>query len=334
MRPPTNKQSGKAAAQSLVIVLVFIVALAAILYNRQSINDYWQLKNYSPPAEIAAIATQDTLTDYGRKILYVNHPQIYQKSDFGKFCPDDSTKEQTIVLGCYHGNQAGVFLLNVTDSRLNGVKQVTTAHEMLHAAYDRLSSKERQDIDAQLMAYYKDGLKDQRLIGTIDAYKKSEPNDVVNEMHSIFGTEVASLPSGLEQYYAKYFVNRAQVAALSAGYQAEFTSRQAKVAAADAQLNSLKTQIDASKTDLNSKQAEITSKQEALLALRNSGDINGYNNGVPAYNALVSDYNNQVQSVKGLVARYNQLVEDRNAIALEEDQLIKSLSAQVSPINN
>lgn len=334
MRQPTNKQSGKAALQSLVILMLFLVAIVAVLYNRQSINDYWQLKNYQPSAEIATIATQDSLTDYGRRILYVNHPQIYQKTAFGKYCPDDSTKEQTIVLGCYHGNQSGVFLLNVTEPRLNGVKQVTTAHEMLHAAYDRLSSQQRRSVDNQLMAYYKNDLKDKRLLSTIEAYKKSEPGDVVNEMHSIFGTEVATLPPSLEQYYAKYFVNRSQVTALSAGYQAEFTSRQAKVAAADAELNSLKIQIDEARASLNARQAEITSKQAALLAQRNGGDISGYNAGVPVYNGLVSDYNNQVQNVRAMVARYNQLVEDRNAIALEEDQLIKSLSAQVSPINN
>lgn len=316
-----------------MIVLVFVAALAGILLNRQSLSDYWQLRSYAAPAAIAQIATQNTFTDYGRKILYVNHPQINQKTDFGAHCPD-ATREQTIVLGCYQSNQAGIYLLNVTDPRLNGVKQVTAAHEMLHAAYDRLNADERKSIDAQLMAYYKNELKDERLLKTVDAYKKSEPNDVVSEMHSIFGTEVATLPAGLEQYYRKYFVNRAQVVAFSAQYQAEFTSRQAKVAAADAQLNALKTQIEATKADLDTRQAEISTRQASLVGLRNGGDINGYNTGVPGYNGLVSAYNNQVELVKSLVVQYNELVASRNAIALEEDQLVKSLSAEVTPIKN
>ncbi len=333
MQPPTNKQTGKVGLQSLVIVLVFLVGLAAIFSNHQNIRDFWQLRGYAAPAEVATIATQDTLTDYGRKILYVNQPQINHKADFGQYCPDAS-REHTIVLGCYHSDQAGIFLLNVTDPRLNGVKQVTAAHEMLHAAYDRLSNRERQAIDAQLMAYYKNSLKDERLLKTIEAYKKSEPSDVVNEMHSIFGTEIASLPAALEEYYSKYFVKRAQVVAFSAQYQAEFTSRKDKVAAADARLNTLKDQIEGIKKDLEAKQKEITSRQELLVAQRNSGDVDGYNSGVPGYNNMIEDFNNQANSLKGIVAQYNELVASRNAIALEQDQLQKSLSADVAPINN
>ncbi len=333
MRPPTNKQTGKVGIQSLVIVLVFLLGLAAIFSNHQNIRDYWQLRGYAAPSEVANIAAQDTMTDFGRKVFYVNQPQINHKTDFGQRCPDAS-REHTIVLGCYHSDQAGIFLLNVTDPRLNGVKQVTAAHEMLHAAYDRLSNKERQAVDEQLMAYYKNSLKDERLLKTIDAYKKSEPNDVVNEMHSIFGTEIASLPSSLEEHYRKYFVNRAQVVAFSAQYQAEFTSRKDKVAAADARLNTLKNQIETIKKDLEAKQSEITSRQEALVAQRNSGDVNGYNAGVPAYNNLIADFNNQANSLRGIVAQYNELVASRNAIALEQDQLQKSLSADVETINN
>lgn len=333
MQPPTNKQTGRAGLPSLVIVLVFLVGLAAIFSNHQNIRDYWQLRGYSAPAEVATIATQDTMTDYGRKVLYVNQPQINHKTDFGQHCPDAS-REHTIVLGCYHSDQAGIFLLNVTDPRLNGVKQVTAAHEMLHAAYDRLSNRERQAIDAQLMAYYKNNLKDERLLKTIEAYKKSEPDDVVNEMHSIFGTEIANLPPSLETYYRKYFVNRAQVVAFSTQYQAEFTSRKDKVAAADASLNALKDQIEVIKKSLEAKQSEITSRQEALVAQRNSGDVNGYNAGVPAYNNMIADFNNQADTLRSIVAQYNELVASRNAIALEQDQLQKSLSADVAPINN
>lgn len=333
MQRPTNKQSGNVALQSLLIVLIFMAAIGAILYNRQSINDYWQLHDYRAPNEVLQIVNQDTFTDYSRKVLYVNHPEIATKSDFGHFCPDGA-REQTIVLGCYHSNQAGIYVLNVIDPRLNGVKQVTAAHEMLHAAYDRLSSKERASVDSQLVAYYKNDLKDPRLLSTLDAYKKSEPTDVVNEMHSIFGTEVANLPAGLEQYYKKYFVDRSKVVGFSTQYQTEFTSRQAKVAAADVQLSALKVQIDAARTDLDTKQAEISTSQASLLALRNSGDVNGYNAGVAGYNALVSAYNAEVQLLKDAVARYNQLVASRNAIALEEDQLVKSLNAEVAPIKN
>ena len=33
--------------------------------------------------------------------------------------------EKTIILGCYHSDQEGIFVYNVTDPRLSGVEQVT-----------------------------------------------------------------------------------------------------------------------------------------------------------------------------------------------------------------
>jgi len=328
----TPDTKGGSKLQLLVILLVFFVALLLIFGNRRSINDWWQLRNYSPTAAVASIANQDTLTDEGRNIFYVNHPQIESRTAFVKSCPS-GTREQTIVLGCYHSDQAGIFLLDVTDSRLNGVKQVTAAHEMLHAAYDRLSSNDRAAVDKMLLDYYHHGLTDERIKSTINAYKKTEPNDVVNEMHSIFGTEVAKLPPNLEQHYQRYFKNRAQVVAFSTQYQEEFTSRQAAVDADDAQLKALRAQIDAGNAELKARLANINSQQASLLALRNSGNTAQYNAGVPAFNALVDSYNQQVEAVRGLVNQYNQLVIERNAIALEEDQLVNSLSAQATPIN-
>ncbi len=82
---------------------------------------------------------------------------------------------------------------------------------MLHAAYNRLNSADKSRIDNSLQKYYQHTLTDQRIKNIIAAYKKTEPNDLVNEMHSIFGTEVAELPPELETYYKQYFSNRSVV---------------------------------------------------------------------------------------------------------------------------
>jgi hypothetical protein len=316
---------------SLFILLAWFAVLLLAAQNRTAIMDWWKLRQYQPPAAVSALAAEDTLTDYGRKIFYVNRPEIEPKAEFARSCPNNGG-EQTIVLGCYHGDQSGIFLLRVDDPRLNGVLQVTAAHEMLHGAYDRLSSEERKKVDAMLLDYFHHGLDDPRIIKTIAAYKQSEPDDLVNEMHSIFGSEVARLPAGLEQYYKQYFTDRSKVAAYAAQYQSEFTGREAQVAQYDAQLSALKRQIGALQDQLPAQQREIASRQAALLQQKNSGDTAGYNAGVPAYNSLVSQYNAGVQDLKELIASYNDLVEKRNAVALEEDQLVKSLSTDASPI--
>ena len=72
------------------------------------------------------------------------------------------------MLGCYHSNQDGIFLYNVQDARLAGVQQVTAAHEMLHAAYDRLSTKDKNYVDGLLMDYLQERPQDQRIIDTMN----------------------------------------------------------------------------------------------------------------------------------------------------------------------
>lgn len=315
-----------------VLLCLWLALLAAAYLNRQNMIDWWRLRQYDAPAAISTIAAQATLTDYGRKVFLVNWPALKDKASFSGACPNNGG-EQTIILGCYHGGQAGIFLLDVTDPRLNGVEQVTAAHEMLHAAYDRLSLADRRKVDAMLLAYYNNTLKDERIRSTIDAYKKSEPHDVVNEMHSIFGTEISNLPADLETYYHSYFKNRAQVAAYAQQYQAAFTSRKAAIDAADVELAQLKSQINSSEADLKTQLAAIDAKQQELVALRSGGSIEEYNAAVPGYNAAVDAYNRQVAAVKALIVRYNDLVARRNAIALEQDQLVKELSSQTAPIS-
>jgi hypothetical protein len=335
MPSPPNKQRfhwlKRTIAVTLIVAWVTGVVLAAVYH--QDISDYWRLQSYQAPAAISKIAREDAMTDYGRRIFYVNQPEITAKSDFSSKCPS-ARAEQTIVLGCYQSNQAGIYVLDVTDQRLDGVEQVTAAHEMLHAAYDRLSIKQRDQVNAMLEDYYKNDLHDDRILKTIDAYKKTEPNDVVNEMHSIFGTEIAHLPAPLEAHYKKYFTNRSQVATLAARYQSEFTSRQDALSAYDTRLTAMRTQIDVAKADLKARQTDIDQQQKNLVALKSSGDIAGYNAAIPAFNAQVDAFNAQVQQVKDLVSQYNQLVATRNAVALEENQLVKDLSNETPTINN
>lgn len=335
MPPPANKNTPyrqrPSRLGSLAVLIIWLAIFAVIAANRQNIIDWWKLRGYQAPSPIANLASQDTMTAYGRKIFYVNHTQLLAKTDFSKQCPNNGG-EQTIVLGCYHSDQAGIFLLGVSDPRLNGVEQVTAAHEMLHGAYDRLSASEKAKVNAMLLDFYNNDLHDQRLRDTIAAYKKSEPNDVVNEMHSIFGTEVAKLPSGLEDYYKRYFTTRAVVAAYAAQYEGEFTSRQAAVATDDAQLAALKQQIDGLEADLQAKQATISSQQSTLNSLKANGNIAAYNAAVPGYNDLVDAYNAEVEQVRALISQYNDLVAARNSIALQENQLSKELSGSPSTI--
>jgi prefoldin subunit 5 len=309
--------------------LLLVVGLA--LLNQQAIFDYYKLRGYVPPTEVAQLATQSTMNDQTRRVFYVNQPVVQDKATFKIDCPDGGG-EKTIVLGCYHGGQNGIYLLQVTDPRLNGVKQVTAAHELLHATYDRLSSDERKKVDAMLLNYFENDLKDERIINTIEGYKKTEPNDLINEMHSIFATEIVNLPAELEAYYSKYFTDRKKIVEFANQYQAEFTSRQTAIENYDVQLDSLKDQIAAGEASLTQLQEQIKVEENSLQDLRRSNRTGEFNARVPAFNGLIDQYNQQVRSVQDLVRQYNVVVEERNALASEISELSNALNTDVEQI--
>jgi hypothetical protein len=321
-------KSLKQAVLSL-LTLVMLAAPFLIYFKAQALTDWWQLHNYAAPANVSALAAQDTMTKYAAHIFYVNHPDI--ESNANQFRSDCNESEQTIILGCYHGDQDGIFIYDVTDPRLSGVEQVTAAHEMLHAGYDRLSSKDKTYVDGLLQDFYNHGLHDQRVIDTINSYRQTEPNDLVNEMHSVFGTEVPNLPAALESYYSRYFTNRQAVAAFAGTYQGEFTSRSDEIKADDAQLSQMKVQINQEESALDSQLAQINSDRAKLDSLRSSGRTEEYNAGVASFNSEVNSYNAGVQKLKADIAAYNQLVEERNSIAKELASLSQALDTRLTP---
>ena len=332
IRKPLNSQGKLLDVVGVVFSAALVLVVGLVFLNRQAIYDYAQLLNYTPSAEIAELATQTTMNDRSRRVFYVNQPVVQDKADFNVDCPNRGD-EKTIVLGCYKGGQNGIFLLDVNDERLDGIKQVTAAHELLHAEYERLSGDERRRIDALLTDYFDTVLQDKRIIETIDGYRKTEPFELKNEMHSIFATEIAVLPAELEAYYTRYFTDRSKIVGYATQYQEEFTSRQTIIAKTGITLERLKQQIDTAEANLTVLQASISERQQALEAQQRRGDIEGYNAGVPAYNALIDEFNRSARDVQSLVAQYNQVVADRNAVASEIAELSSALSTDAEQID-
>jgi len=313
-----------------LLLTATLVAIPVVgLWQRNAIYDAVRLHGYSAPAAVADLATKDTMSSLGRHLFYVNHPQLV--SDSATFRADCTVTEQTIILGCYHPTQQGVFIYNVSDPRLAGIIEVTSAHEMLHSAYDRLSAKDKNYINGLLNDYFTNDVHDQRIIDTVAAYKKTEPKDVVNEMHSIFGTEIANLPTPLENYYKRYFVNRAAVVAFSQNYENEFTSRSAAAAKYEKQLNDLKAKTSAEENDLKAQLAGINAEQARLDSLKASNQIDQYNAGVAGYNASVDAYNTGVTQYRRDVNSYNSLVQQYNAVAGELKQLYGAIDTRLVP---
>lgn len=320
---PTPKSGWRKILTSIPVLV--IVGLLLVWWQRQWLYDQARLLGYSPEPAIVQLADQGAMSDYARRIYYVNRPELIGRDAFSSYCSNSS--EETVVLGCYIGGQRGIYLLKVDNAELKGIEQVTAAHEMLHAAYDRLADDERQRIDALLNDYYKNELQSDIIKQTIDGYRKTEPNDLLNEMHSIFATQIKDLPDELKKYYDQYFTNRDQVIAYYNGYEAAFTKRQNQIKQYDDQLNAQKQQIDQLEQQISSQRSALDGQRSSLNRLRQSGNYEAYNSGVDAYNAAVRSYNTNVSRLQALIASYNQIIKQRNAIAFEERQLVQSLTA-------
>lgn len=296
--------------------------------QRQNIADWWRLRNYQAPADIAALADDSTMTDYARKLFYINHPSLEDKDSFNSHCTDKT--EETAVLGCYHGDRQGIYIYAVTDERLQGVREVTAAHEMLHQAYDRLGDSERTYINGLLEEYAK-GLTDSTIKEKLDTYKQLESAVLPNEMHSIFGTEVRTLPQELETYYKKYFADRLKVVEKREAYQGEFTRRQELVKQYDANLASLKTRINANKATLEGEMAFLNDKEKEINQDIKNGDQAAYESDVREYNETVNAYNSLLAVTRKLISEHNDIVKKRNDIAVQEQQLQQALDSRLDP---
>jgi len=310
----------------LISLVIILVVLIFGYLNFDTLYDDILLLSYKPPATIATLASEDTMTNYAKTIFYINYPQLINISRFYIYCPNKDPS-QSIVLGCYHGDEDGIYLLSVNDPTLYGLEQVTAAHEMLHGVYDRLSSSARNNLDNMLMNFYQHDLKNPIIRAQIAIYKKTEPGYVENEMNSTFGTECKNLPVGLNNYYRQFFTNRLEVVNYNDKYQYQLTSRENTVSSDDNQLSSWSSQINQITNTLNSDKNQLNSLNQTMNALQQAGQTYQYNQLVNQYNSLVNSYNNLLNnSYKPLIKKYNALVVVRNQVSDQLFQLQNTLT--------
>lgn len=311
---------------SLLLLLALVGNGVLVWLNQDYIRDWAILRSYEAPDEVAQLAADTQMTEYGRRLFFVNHPDVEGRDAFNLHCKDVQ-EEGASVLGCFLGDRRGIYLYDITDTRLNGIKQVTASHEMLHQAYMRLSLQDREHIDELLVAFSKT-LTEQRIKDKLALYQKTAPEELNNEMHSIFATEIAELPKELEEYYEQYFTDRQKVIAYFKQYRAAFDQRIAQIATYDEQLAGIRADIESRKKGLEAREAEVKAKRDQLDRYLEQQEIEAYNAAVPPYNALVGVYRQEVAAINSLIGNYNQLIDARNAIAVEERELLKAQDSQ------
>lgn len=253
----------------LLVSVALIIAAVAVFTNRQGLQDRIALARYDPPAEIAALAEDADLSEHGKQLFYVNQPELHGESSFNDVCKGLGD-EKSNVLGCFTGYR--IYIFDVKDERLSGVREVTAAHEMLHAAYARLNDAEKDHVNGLLQQQLDNNI-EPHVRSLIDVYNRLEPGELLNEMHSILATEQDTLSPRLEEYFSQYFDDRRTVVALADQYRDVFDSLKEQQETLAKEIDQLTEQINTATAQINQQISTHNTDVEAFNTRAASGNM-------------------------------------------------------------
>jgi hypothetical protein len=278
--------------------------------------------------QLIRLADGSSLTRRARELLVDRAARVDDKTGFNRDCPNPESAG-TLVLGCYTGNH--IYLLRVDQANLTGVMNVSLAHEMLHAAFDELPVAERRTVVRGLERFM-DEQGDPRIEELLVEYDRLEPGARATELHSLIGTQVASLPRALERHYARYFDDRADVVAAFVGYQSVFDDLQNRYEALEAQADALQGQIADADGAYQTAGALADRLFEEIQSLRRQGRDDESNALVDQQNAAADQANALVEQYNGLVDQYNAVVAELNTLATALNESYNAISPTPIPL--
>lgn len=229
-------------AWTFALILTVLLALAAC-NQQQNIRDYFDARSFTPSTEIIEVIDRIDLTPSGERIFLATHPQIQRSDVFNQHCRQGDHAHSGHLLGCF--TEGSIHLYDVTDDRLGTVVEVTAVHELLHAAYARLSQRDRENLARQLTQYYEERIADDpELEERMAVYSHLSASQFANELHSIFATEIDELPDWLEGHYARWLNNRAEILSLFHEYRDVFKAVEQEAVELKAELDEMYTAIE------------------------------------------------------------------------------------------
>jgi hypothetical protein len=326
-----TKQSKSAGyVASIIVVLVSIVITLVLLGNRQSILDHVSVWQYQPTGDITAFADRTTMNDNGKFLFFASQPSLEGTQVFNDKC--SRIEKSTAILGCYTGSR--IYVYDVPNQKLDGIREVTAAHEMLHAAYQRMGDAERKKVDGLVEAEYAKLSTDSEFADRMAFYARTEPGERDNELHSIIGTEVASVSPELEAHYANYFSDRSKVVALHTQYASVFAELQSRSEDLSAQLTALVASIEAGTVDYNREVKQLNADISDFNRRASGGEFetqaafDGERSRLLARAANLEDMRAGISAQR---AKYDALREELTSIASESEALNQSIDSSLAP---
>ncbi len=322
-----KRSSGRIGkAISFVFSLLFLAAAIWAVFNRQLIVDQITFWQFQPSSIISQSASDSGMNENGKFFYYASRPELNDRNSFNQNCTTRET--QAIVLGCYVDNR--IYLFDVTDDRISGIRTVVAAHEMLHAVYQRLGNTERDQLNKML----EDQLAkttDKNILDIVKVYDRIEPGERLNELHSLFATETRNLSPELENYYKKYFSDRGKVVEIYQKYSQVFSDLETKAATLQDELKAKKTNIDSLTADYESQQKTLVSDIDSFNErAKTTGGFGTESEFELARETLINRQNslkNIADQINGLIDEYNSGVNALNALGIEISKLNENLSS-------
>jgi len=306
----------------IVWPLLTIGIAMLLMINARTLVDYYFWLTFKPSSEMQQLIDRVGLTDTGTRILYSARPELKDSAKFNDVCRNNEST--TSITGCYTSGQ--IYVFNVTNQDLDGIKETTLAHELLHATYARLSSNDRARVNDWVEAAYK-SCNSKDLQGRFDEYyNQYEPSERDNELYAIFGTECKDLPNSLEAHYDQFFKNRAEILTMHAAYIGAFNDLETRGNELVKELEDLADSINQQTTTYNDASAELE---------KEIGDFNDRaNRGAFADQAsFEAERAVLVAEVDRLNTLRQQILNDTSAYNQKKAELEK-ISVRIQTLNN
>ena len=330
MNDTPNSKPRHSFRKGFFAAVVFLaIAAAAYFYGFQTL-DMVRAASFTPSSQLSGVEERIELTDTGTRIFRATSPAIEDSDQFNSDC--QSTERTTAILGCYYRDK--IYLYNVQNEELDGALETTAAHELLHAAYSRLNFFEKQRVDALINAQYEKVKDDETIKELMSYYSEAEPGEETNELHSILGTTIASLDSELEEYYARYFEDRAVVVALSQKYTQTFASLEAQAEEYKTKIASEEAALETAISDYKSDLSQLNSDIQSFNQRAQSGDFTSlaaFQSSRSTLAARVSALNQQQAELNSRIEAYNDMIAEYNALAVRANQLYQSINGVTAP---
>lgn len=286
---------------AVIISFISIVTLSTPVANFMTYS--------SASTESKNLAAAAGLNRNGTLFYLRTHPVIDTADKISAACSTPGGSGAMVEFGCFLPAEGKIYVRDMPDE-LHDSELVTVAHETLHAAYLGLSSDEKDRINALLETAYP-GVADDSLASRMAEYENTEPGARSEELHSILGTEYASIGDELEKYYSQYFTDRSLIVMANARVEGKFKS--------------YKTSLDSLNLDIKKLKENSDVLYNAHLRAARNGYAYGANENYRRYSDVFSRMKAKIVEYSGLLESYNLLVQQYNG---------KSFEAIDTPVQN